>query len=143
MDILQMALQGIGAIADALSIAPVSVKPVEQHVNSVKTRVAKITKQNQKQKPPAQTTPTQMPPAIPLPVHTKNVRHAVNNSIDSALSPDQVRVLNDVRQSMPPDQVQVMNEVRQAMVEERLADIAETRQQNDEQADQQSPSLKR
>ncbi len=87
VDILQMALQGIGAIADALSIAPRSVEPVAQHVDSVRARVAKITKPNQKQKPPAQAMPARMPPAIPLPVHTKNVRHAVSNSIDPALSP--------------------------------------------------------
>ena len=98
MDILQMMLQGIGTVADALSIAPRTVEPVAQQVNSVKARVAKITKQKPKQKLPAQAMPAQapVPPPVPLPVHTKNVRHAVNNSIDPALTPDQVRRFADL-----------------------------------------------
>ncbi len=146
VDILQMMLQGIGTVADALSIAPRTVEPVAQQVNSVKARVAKITKQKPKQKLPAQAMPAQapVPPPVPLPVHTKNVRHAVNNSIDPALTPDQVRLLNDVRQTMPPDHVHVLNEVRQAMVDERLADITETRQEQDRQHNQsQDNRLKR
>lgn len=143
VNIFELAINGIGAIADALTVGPRTVKPVEEQVNDVRTRVAKLTKRHQKQKPSVQTTAAQAPPLIPVPTHTKNVRHAVNNSIDPDLTPDQVRVLNDVRQTMPPEQVHVLNEVRHAMAEERLKEIAEARQQQDQNADQRGSSLKR
>ena len=135
MNILELVINGMGTIADALSIAPRSVKPVDQTVNSVKTRVRKVTtpKRGLKEKlrfrlksPEAV---AQVPPLRPIPAQTKNVRHAVNNAIDADLSPDQVRILNDVRQ---------------LTYEERLAEIAETRQQQDQKlGEQQDSRLKR
>lgn len=141
MNIFEFALNGISAIADALSITPTSVKPVAKQVNSVRARVAKITKRGRTTKPVAQATPTQapvtLPPLIPVPVHTKHVRHAVNNAIDPHLTPDQVRLLNGVRQTMPPDHLQVLNDVRQALIEERLAEMAEMRKEQEQQLNQQ------
>lgn len=152
VDLIQMALNGLTTLADALSISPGTIKPVEDETNRVKRAVARTLPPKQKKSSKQIAQPTSAPSTSAMtpsstraiPVETKNVRHSVNAAIDPDLTPDQVRVINDVRHGMPPNEVQVLNDVRQALVDDRLREITEAREAQERQAgDERGTSLNR
>ena len=66
MDIFQLALNGIGAVADALSLAPGSAKPVEIEKQKVKAAVTKTTAPASSQAATAHQSADQQPQAPAL-----------------------------------------------------------------------------
>ncbi len=133
MDLLQLALNGVNALAEALSIAPSTLTSVEEEARKVRTAVAKTLPPSHEQGGKLAIEPKSaaaaIPPIEPVAVHTRSVKSATRNVFDPDLSPEAVRALTDARQ---------------AMVEERLAEIAEAREKQDRQSeDQQGARLKR